>query len=150
MNITEFWKRVNVTEEDACWNWKCYLNDSGYGAFVIAGKRWRAHRWIFIQLNGSIPEKYEVCHTCDNRACVNPRHLFCGSHYENMADMRRKLRHAFGEKVGNAKLKAHQIAEILASKEQGQTLARMLGVSEASISRVRNGTTWRHASKALK
>lgn len=77
---------------DGCWYWTGSPNGSGYGSLEINYKSERAHRLSFKLFKGHIPEGLHVCHTCDNRICVNPDHLWLGTRQDNMDDMRRKGR----------------------------------------------------------
>jgi hypothetical protein len=75
-----------------CWEWRGATDKDGYGVFNYAGRSFRASR-IALELDGRPPGALLACHSCDNPRCVNPGHLFVGSHEENMADMVQKQRH---------------------------------------------------------
>lgn len=140
---------VNVGKWGVCWEWDGGLKASGYGQFCFAGKKYAAHRFSYSLFRGGIPAGMEVCHSCDNRSCVNPDHLWLGTHTDNMRDMAAKGRCgvARGEKSRFAVLTSEQVSAILESDEVGTELARRYGVTKGAIYNIRNGRSWKEIAR---
>jgi hypothetical protein len=106
-----------------------------------------AHRMSWELHRGAIPAGLCVLHHCDVRACVNPAHLFLGTHLDNSDDKVAKGRQARGDTSGKRKLTERKVSRIkarLLSGEGPAVLAREAGVTSSTISAIATGRTWRH------
>ena len=89
---------IQIDDASGCWNWIRGLNTHGYGQIKIWDKDKKKRRFIgaprisYETFVGPIPEDMQVLHTCDNRRCVNPKHLWLGTQAQNMSDMKAKGR----------------------------------------------------------
>jgi uncharacterized Zn finger protein (UPF0148 family) len=143
-----FWSKVDRSGgEEACWPWTGALDTNGYGNFVMGSRHIKAHRAAVMLAGGALLAGTFVCHRCDNPSCVNPGHLFCGTHRENMADMRAKGRSQTGERRWSAKLTEANVREArrrYAAGELQRTIAASFGVTQSAISEAVSGKKWRH------
>lgn len=136
-----FWSRV-VKQPDGCWVWTAGKNFDGYGVYRPSKDipKMTTHRYAWLITYGSIPEG-EVCHTCDVKSCVNPAHLFIGSHTDNIRDASRKgimLR-------SGAPMNEDIVRQIraLAGKVGPTELAQRFGTSKSNIWVIQNYRTWK-------
>jgi len=91
--MDRFWSKADIKGPDDCWNWLSATNGHGYGRFRdTSGSMLGAHRVSYELTFGKIPDDMIVVHLCDNRLCVNPRHLMVATQQENLIDMTRKGR----------------------------------------------------------
>jgi len=148
-DINRFWRSVN--KKDNCWEWVGCVDDGGYGKITIKNCLISCHVVSYLIHFGYIQNGLCVCHSCDNRICVNPEHLWIGTNAENVADMVRKGRTGipgmYGEQIASSKLNANQIIKIknlIAKGEYQYVVAKKFGVGQPTISAIVNGKSWKH------
>jgi hypothetical protein len=147
-DMVSLMSKVNVdnNNHDACWEWRGANKGNGYGHTRYGP----AHRRSYEIFKGAIPRNMDICHKCDNRACVNPLHLFVGTRLDNMQDAKRKGRMATGDRLGDrrgekgsaAKLKWSDVNEIRSSAASSSELAVKFGVTNTTINTIRRNKTW--------
>jgi hypothetical protein len=117
----------------------------GYGQTSLRGRRLIAHRAAWIVAHGDIPDGLFVCHKCDVPSCINPAHLFLGTHDDNMADRSAKGRAARmrGEKNASAKLTQEQADIIRDMPGTQEAVAARFGVNRSVVGKIKRGEIWR-------
>lgn len=141
-----FFQKVQVTQ--GCWNW-LGKKKKGYGLLYVGeGKDRFAHRISYQIHFGELPDDMCVCHACDNPACVNPGHLFLGTHADNCADKVAKDRHAKREEIGTAVLTSDCVDDIRRVYVKGSrdfgtpSLAKKYGISTTQVWNIVNNKRW--------
>lgn len=95
-----FWSKVDVRGPDECWLWMRGCGSGGYGQVWREGRNWQAHRVAYEFTRGPIPDGLWVLHRCDVPNCVNPAHLYVGTHKDNVRDRVERGRSATGDRNG--------------------------------------------------
>ena len=142
-----FWDKVNKIVQSDCWEWTAYRNRDGYGQFKMDNRMKKSHRVAWELVNGPIPDGICVLHHCDNPGCVNPSHLFLGTHADNAQDRNSKGRQAShkGEKNGRSKLEEMDVLFIRYWLKEGYTysdIATVYGVHNDTIRDIKTGKNW--------
>lgn len=127
-------KRIE-NNQNGCWIWLGSKTTDGYGTLMTANKvRLLTHRAAYEIFVSPIPRGLCVCHDCDTPSCINPDHLFLGTHAENMKDMAAK-----GRAPGRRKLSLSDYERIIKLRAEGRSrayVAKIFGVSKITITRV--------------
>ena len=154
-----FWAKVHKDRDTGCWLWVGCKNHGGYGYFHVSATKTKkahmevAHRISYIWKNGAIPEGVKVLHNCpagDNPACVNPDHLFLGTHEDNMQDCKQKGRmRREGPRVHLTEEQAIEVIEKLAEGKSQRSLAGEYGVSVSAIHGIAKGRRWIHLERDI-
>lgn len=144
--LRDFWLRVHKIP-GGCWQWMGGKTEAGYGTVSWLGKKMYCHR-LSLSFVCEVPDSLKVLHSCDNRGCVNPEHLFLGTDLDNMLDKVSKGRDRNSDGIHYAsKLNASQIEEVKDAIKNGEyqrNIAYRYGVSQGTISNINRGFTHAH------
>jgi hypothetical protein len=153
-----FWSYVDRRGEDECWPWTGPWRAPPkspahrYGRIKINGLYVTATRYMYVVICGrDLSDDLDVCHSCDNTICMNPGHLFAGTHSENILDCVSKGRwnSPRGEKVNTAKLTEDQVRQVREQHASGVSmyqLAKLFGVSAPTIKAATSRGSWKHVA----
>ncbi|MGG7581688.1 HNH endonuclease signature motif containing protein [Rhizobium sp. Nf11,1] len=155
-DITRFLSKIKLTDK-GCWEWQGGVNTAGYGQFAIhrGGKfiNKQAHRVSYEMFKGDAAGK-NVCHTCDNRYCVRPEHLWLGTQAENIRDAVAKGRLSNPVKTvwyrkgrGRDEARAYAVLWLLGKGWNIKKTARYIGVSRALVKKIKIGEIWGHLGR---
>lgn len=150
--LDRLWSKVRKSR--GCWKWAGSKLRRGYGMFSLRGKMVYAHRLVYQIVKGvQLTPDQLCCHRCDNPNCVNPAHIFLGTHLDNARDRcakgRTRTGHLYGEANKLAKLTTAIVREMRrrhANGESARSLAKRFKVSSVKARSVVNRTSWRHVS----
>lgn len=149
-SVARLWSKVDVKKgADSCWEWQGSIRPDGYGAIKIRGTSTRAHRVAWELMYGQPLGDRLALHSCDNKKCCNPMHIYAGDKSQNLHDMydaplREKLKAQFP--AAGAKLPYWSVFLIRRAMLSGWTDAEIMdatGISSATVSRIRTNKTAR-------
>lgn len=142
---------TNGLADDSCWLWTGNVNGNGYGRFPLANTLVLAHRLSYEMFVAPISPGMNVCHSCDNRLCVNPMHLWEGTQSDNLKDAVKKGRMrppvTRGEANARTRLTEVQVRSIRLMARKGiqkRHLARVFSISPSSVGDIVARKTWAH------
>ena len=151
------YRAITYDEDDnGCFN--CTSHRPGKQGYprVNRGNVEGLHRYVYRRFHGEIPKGLCVMHTCDNRLCINPKHLVLGTIAENNADAWAKGRvkappkndfvppPRYGEANNKTKLTEAEVVAIRMSLEKPKDLARQYGVDRTTITNIQRRKTWKN------
>lgn len=154
--MKRFWGKVQKT--NGCWLWTAAKYSNGYGAARDQNQRQTtAHRVAWMLKNGDIPTGMYICHTCDNRACVKPEHLFLCTQKNNIQDAIGKGRLAYGKQLNHPPQQGELnhnsrvtedtvrlIRDLYSNGKSQAEIARQTGVNRQNVWAIVHRKSWTH------
>jgi hypothetical protein len=134
-----FFDRVSPVPESGCWLWEGASTVAGYGIVVRAGKHRPAHRLSYELFIEAPPPHLDVLHTCDIKCCVNPQHLYIGTHAQNMKDSSIRGTHV-------RKLSDDEIRQIRSLDLLHREIAEMFGICSSYVCMIKSRKSRRHVN----
>jgi len=145
--LADFMASMTVPQTDGCHLWSGGLSGAGYPQIWDGSKLWAGNRLVLTnKLGRPIATGLFALHTCDNRACVNPEHLYEGTQRQNINDMIERKRHAYGERSPRATMSEATALKALRLRGTMKVprLARHLNVSTRAIQHIFQRESWTH------
>lgn len=146
MPIKERLALRSVAQPNGCIIFTGNLNPAGYGRLWVKGRIYYPHRLSYMVNIGPIPAGMCVCHRCDSPPCINPAHLFLGTHADNAADMIQKGRAPYRPDIRqiSAKLSKSQAIAIKNDSRSYRQIANDYGISKSLVHGIKSGRNWNH------
>lgn len=150
MAAERFWQKVDKSGK--CWEWTATTSKQrlGYGRFWDNGTLVCAHRYSYELENGPVPDGFLVLHRCDNSLCVRPDHLYLGTQFDNMHDMKRRGRErkAYGSDNKSTKLNPEivRVVRKLAGRITYNEIGELWGISKGHVGHIVRGDIWSHVA----
>ena len=137
--------KVDKNESTGCWEWTAGKSKGKYGSVYCDGKFYKAHRVMYELMVAKIPVGMLCLHNCNNPGCINPDHLYIGTHEDNMLDVvisGSQIQSTAKVRILNAD-KVREIRSLRWTMSQ-QAIGKMFGVSQSTISQIFRGVSWGH------
>lgn len=138
----------NSKQEGECLVWTGVASKAGYGSIKLTcdTPTANAHKLSYETFVGPADGLW-VLHRCDNRRCINPKHLFLGTPKDNAQDMHAKGRAVsnpnYGEAHHQTKITEEQFFAIRCDPRPSETVGPEYGISGRTVRLIRRGETWK-------
>jgi hypothetical protein len=149
VDVTErFWRKTDTEANHplGCWTWKGFGTSRRHPTIALTPNKFMyAARFAYLLCYGAIPDGLLILHTCDNFMCVNPDHLYPGTHTDNERDKLTRNRTLRGEKNTNSKLTENDVRDIRKLREAGMLLteiAHKYNINITTVSTIAHRKTW--------